>query len=95
LQSSFILACLGQSGSSRRSIDSRIISTQNPGYMVATIFCPRMKSSLGHPNQRKQILIIVVANQLQITKLYTVFDTMNDEAVAVKSFDQSTAVLNA
>jgi hypothetical protein len=27
----------------------------------------------------------------QITKLYTVFDIMNDEAVGVKSFGQSTA----
>ena|SRR5271167_3015372 len=32
-----------------------------------------------------------VSDLLQITKLYTVFDVMNDEAVAVKSFGQSTA----
>jgi anti-sigma B factor antagonist len=32
-----------------------------------------------------------VHNVMQITKLYTVFDIMDDEAVAVKSFGQSTA----
>ena len=32
-----------------------------------------------------------VHDLLQITKLYTVFDIMDDEAVAVKSFDQSAA----
>jgi anti-sigma B factor antagonist len=32
-----------------------------------------------------------VSDLLQITKLYIVFDVMNDEAVAVKSFGQSTA----
>ncbi len=32
-----------------------------------------------------------VSDLMQITKLYTVFEIMNDEAVAVKSFGQSTA----
>ena len=32
-----------------------------------------------------------VSDVLQITKLYTVFDIMDDEATAVKSFGQSTA----
>jgi anti-sigma B factor antagonist len=32
-----------------------------------------------------------VSDLMQITKLYTVFDIMDDEAVAVKSFGQSTA----
>jgi anti-sigma B factor antagonist len=32
-----------------------------------------------------------VNDLMQITKLYTVFDIMDDEAVAVKSFGQSTA----
>ena len=32
---------------------------------------------------------------MQITKLYTVFDIINDEAVAVKSFSQSTAKARA
>ena len=32
-----------------------------------------------------------VHDVMQITKLYTVFDIMNDEAVGVKSFDQSTS----
>jgi anti-sigma B factor antagonist len=32
-----------------------------------------------------------VSDLMQITKLYTVFDIMNDEAEAVKSFGQSTA----
>ena len=32
-----------------------------------------------------------VTDLMQITKLYTVFDIMNDEAVGVKSFGQSTA----
>jgi anti-sigma B factor antagonist len=31
------------------------------------------------------------ADLMQITKLYTVFDIMNDEAAGVKSFGQSTA----
>jgi anti-sigma B factor antagonist len=35
------------------------------------------------------------AGVIQITKLYTVFDIMNDEAVAVKSFSQSTAKARA
>ncbi|MGB2664234.1 MAG: STAS domain-containing protein [Candidatus Acidiferrum sp.] len=34
-----------------------------------------------------------VRDLMQITKLYTVFDIMNDEAVAVKSFTQSTAAI--
>jgi anti-sigma B factor antagonist len=33
-----------------------------------------------------------VRDLMQITKLYTVFDIMDDEAVAVKSFGQSEAV---
>ena len=36
-----------------------------------------------------------VSDLMQITKLYTVFDITNDEAVAVKSFGQSTAAANA
>jgi anti-sigma B factor antagonist len=32
-----------------------------------------------------------VHDLMQITKLYTIFDIMDDEAVAVKSFDQSAA----
>lgn len=32
-----------------------------------------------------------VTDIMQITKLYTVFDIMNDEAAGVKSFSQSTA----
>ena len=32
-----------------------------------------------------------VSDLMQITKLYTVFEIMNDEAAALKSFDQSTA----
>jgi anti-sigma B factor antagonist len=32
-----------------------------------------------------------VRDVMQITKLYTVFDIMNDEAAGVKSFGQSTA----
>jgi anti-sigma B factor antagonist len=32
-----------------------------------------------------------VTDVMQITKLYTVFDIMNDEATGVKSFGQSTA----
>jgi anti-sigma B factor antagonist len=34
-----------------------------------------------------------VSDLMQITKLYTVFDVMNDEAVAVKSFGQSAAAI--
>ncbi len=32
-----------------------------------------------------------VSDIMEVTKLYTVFDIANDEATAVKSFDQSTA----
>jgi anti-sigma B factor antagonist len=32
-----------------------------------------------------------VQNVMQVTKLYTVFDIMNDEMVAIKSFGQSSA----
>ena len=32
-----------------------------------------------------------VHNVMQITKLYTIFDVMDDEAAAVKSFGQSAA----
>lgn len=32
-----------------------------------------------------------ITDLMQITRLYTVFDIMNDEAMAVKSFGQSTA----
>jgi anti-sigma B factor antagonist len=35
------------------------------------------------------------AGVIQITKLYTVFDIVNDEAAAVKSFSQSTAKARA
>ena len=35
------------------------------------------------------------AGVMQITKLYTVFDTINDEAAAVKSFCQSTSKARA
>ena len=34
-----------------------------------------------------------VSDLMQITKLYTVFDTTNDEAVGVKSFTQTTAAI--
>lgn len=33
-----------------------------------------------------------VADLMQVTKLYTIFDIVNDEAAGVKSFGQSTAV---
>lgn len=36
-----------------------------------------------------------VTDLMQITRLYTVFDIMNDEAVSVKSFGQSTAAANS
>ena len=35
-----------------------------------------------------------VHNVMQMTRLYTVFDIMDNEAVAVKSFGQSTAALD-
>jgi anti-sigma B factor antagonist len=45
--------------------------------------------------QRGELKLLNLTNKvsdlLQITKLYTVFDVMNDEALAVKSFGQSTA----
>jgi anti-sigma B factor antagonist len=34
-----------------------------------------------------------VSGLMQITKLYTIFDIMDDEVVAVKSFSQSTAAI--
>ena len=36
-----------------------------------------------------------VNDLMQITRLYTVFDILDDEAVAVASFDQSTAAASA
>ena len=36
-----------------------------------------------------------VADVMQITKLYTVFDILDDEAAAVKSFSQATATVMA
>jgi anti-sigma B factor antagonist len=36
-----------------------------------------------------------VADVMQITKLYTVFDILNDEAAAVKSFSQATVTAMA
>jgi len=36
-----------------------------------------------------------VHNVMQITRLYTVFDIMDDQAVALKSFSQSAAVATA
>ena len=35
-----------------------------------------------------------VQDVMQITKLYTVFDILNDEAVAVRSFTQASAATN-
>ena len=60
-------------------------------------------SGLGHlvsafTTVRKQEGVLKLLNLtnkvhdvMQITRLYTVFDIMDDEAVAVKSFDQSAA----
>jgi anti-sigma B factor antagonist len=46
-------------------------------------------------NQDGELKLLNLTNKvqdvLQITKLYTVFDIMNDEAVAVRSFGQSLA----
>ena len=46
-------------------------------------------------NQGGELKLFNLANKvqgvLQITKLYTVFDVLNDEAAGVKSFGQSTA----
>jgi anti-sigma B factor antagonist len=46
-------------------------------------------------NQGGELKLLHLTNKvqdvLQITKLYTVFDIMNDEAVAVKSFGQAIA----
>lgn len=35
-----------------------------------------------------------VQNVMQVTKLYTVFDILDDEVIAIKSFDQSLAPCN-
>ena len=60
-------------------------------------------SGLGHlvgaftsvRKQQGELKLLNLTNKvhdvLQITRLYTVFDIMDDEAVAVRSFDQSAA----
>ena len=60
-------------------------------------------SGLGHlvsaftsvRKQEEELKLLNLTNKvhdvMQITRLYTVFDIMEDEAVAVKSFDQSAA----
>jgi anti-sigma B factor antagonist len=60
-------------------------------------------SGLGHlvgaftsvRRQQGELKLLNLTNKvhdvLQITRLYTVFDIMDDEAVAVRSFDQSAA----
>ena len=63
----------------------------------------RFLSNLGHlvsaftsvRKQEGELKLLNLTNKvhdvMQITRLYTVFDIMEDEAVAVKSFDQSAA----
>jgi anti-sigma B factor antagonist len=50
-------------------------------------------------NQEGKLKLLNLTNKvsdlMQLTKLYTVFDILDDEAAAVKSFDQVAATVNA
>ena len=52
---------------------------------------------LPRPRQEGELKLLKLTNKvrdlLQITKLYTVFDISDDEASAVKSFNQSSAAV--
>jgi anti-sigma B factor antagonist len=68
--------------------DVQYIDSSGLGSLVAAFTSVR--------KQQGQLKLLKLTNKvqdvLQITKLYTVFDIFDDEALAVKSYGQSTAV---
>lgn len=67
--------------------DVNYIDSSGLGHLVSTFTSVRKQGG----ELKLLNLTSKVQDLLQITRLYTVFDIMDDEAAAVKSFDQSTA----
>jgi anti-sigma B factor antagonist len=67
--------------------DVNYIDSSGLGHLVSAFTSVR--------KQEGELKLLNLTNKvhdvMQITRLYTVFDIMDDEAVAVKSFDQSAA----
>jgi anti-sigma B factor antagonist len=67
--------------------DVDYIDTSGLGFLISTL--------TGMRKQGGEVKLLnltqKVQDVMQITKLYTVFDIFDDEAAALKSFDQSTA----
>ena len=67
--------------------DVNYIDSSGLGHLVSAFTSVR--------KQQGELKLLNLTNKvhdlMQITRLYTVFDIMDDEAVAVKSFDQSAA----
>jgi anti-sigma B factor antagonist len=71
----------------RTTYHDHYIDSSGLGHMVAAFTSVR--------KQEGQLKLLSLTNKvrdlMQITRLYTVFEIMDDEAVAVKSFGQSAA----
>ena len=95
---------LGEESASLRSLVSDLLSKGRKEILLNLADVDYIDSSgLGHMvaaftsvrKQEGQLKLLKVTNKvrdlIQITRLYTVFEIMDDEAVAVKSFGQSAA----
>lgn len=95
---------LGEESASLRSLVSDVLSKGHKKILLNLADVDYIDSSgLGHMvaaftsvrKQEGQLKLLKVTNKvrdlIQITRLYTVFEIMDDEAVAVKSFGQSAA----
>ena len=95
---------LGEECASLRSLVSDLLSTGHKKILLNLADVDYIDSSgLGHMvaaftsvrKQEGQLKLLSLTNKvrdlMQITRLYTVFEIMDDEAVAVKSFGQSAA----
>jgi anti-sigma B factor antagonist len=95
---------LGEESASLRSLVSDLLSKGHKEILLNLADVDYIDSSgLGHMvaaftsvrKQDGQLKLLKVTNKvrdlIQITRLYTVFEIMDDEAVAVKSFGQSAA----
>ena len=93
---------LGEESASLRSLVSDLLSKGRKEILLNLADVDYIDSSgLGHMvaaftsvrKQEGQLKLLKVTNKvrdlIQITRLYTVFEIMDDEAVAVKSFGQS------
>ena len=91
---------LGEESAALRDLVSQLLNNGHKrillnlgdvNYIDSTGLGALVSSFTSARKQGGELKLLKVTDLMQMTKLYTVFDIQNDEAVAVKSFDHLTA----